>query len=153
MSLHRWAAWLAGVWTGVLACIGAMAAPAAFATLALADAGRFAGRLFAQEAYLSLALAVGLFVLLRLGRSSGMTARSALSPDLLLVLGTVFCTVAGYFAVQPLMAAARSGQGQWSFAALHAVSGGLFVLKGLLVAVLAWRLASRQPTVNPVATS
>ncbi len=165
MSTHRLAAWLAGIWAGILGCIGALAAPTAFATLAVTDAGRFAARLFAQEAYLSLAVAILLFALLRLGQRSGPTAGStaepinepthgsALSPAVLLVLGTLFCTVAGYFAVQPLMAAARAGEGRWSFGALHAVSGGLFVLKGALVAVLAWLLAPRRPPVNPAATS
>lgn len=153
MSTHRWAAWLAGIWAGILAGVGALAAPTAFATLALPDAGRFAARLFAREAYLSLTLAILLIALLRLGRPSGPQVGSALSPALLLVLGTLFCTVAGYFAVQPLMVAARAGEGRWSFATLHAVSGGLFVLKGLLVAVLAWLLAPQRSQVNPAATS
>jgi hypothetical protein len=59
-----------------------------------------------------------------------------------LLLGTLFCTVAGSFAVQPMMAAARAGQGPVSFATLHAVSAALFVLKGVLVLVLAWRLSA-----------
>jgi hypothetical protein len=33
------------------------------------------------------------------------------STEMLLLLGTLFCTVAGYFALQPMMAAARAGQG------------------------------------------
>ena len=40
-----------------------------------------------------------------------------------------------------MMEAARAGQGPVSFGTLHAVSGGLFVLKGLLVLALAWRLS------------
>jgi hypothetical protein len=64
-----------------------------------------------------------------------------LSYELLLLLGTVFCTVAGYHAVQPLMEAARAGQGRWSFGALHAISSAFFALKGLLVVALAWRYA------------
>jgi hypothetical protein len=44
--------------------------------------------------------------------------------------------------VQPMMAAARAGQGTVSFMTLHAISAGLFVLKGLLVLALAWRLSS-----------
>jgi len=56
-----------------------------------------------------------------------------------LALGTVFCTVAGYFAVQPMMTAARAGQGALSFGQLHAVSAVFFVAKGLLVLALAWR--------------
>ena len=139
----RLACLLAGVWAGVLLCLGAMAAPTAFATLIAADAGRVAGRLFAQEAYLSLALAV---LLLLLARRRGGVARpatgSVFSAEMLLVLGTVFCTVAGYFAAQPMMAAARSGQAAVSFATLHAVSAGFFVLKGVLVLALAWRLSA-----------
>ena len=139
--MNRIAAVLAGVWAGVLLCIGAVAAPSAFATLASADAGRLIGRLLAQEASLSLALAMLLFVIER-GRSRReAVAGSVLSVNLLLLLGTLFCTVAGYYAVQPMMAAARAGQGAWSFGALHAVSSGFFVLKGLLVLALAWRLA------------
>jgi hypothetical protein len=64
------------------------------------------------------------------------------SANLMLILGTLFCTVAGYFAVQPMMEAARAGQGSVSFGALHAVSSSFFVLKGLLVLTLAWRLTS-----------
>jgi hypothetical protein len=66
-----------------------------------------------------------------------------LSADMLLVLGALFCTVFGYFALQPMMAPARAGEGPLSFAALHGISSALFVLKAVLVAVLAWRLAPR----------
>jgi hypothetical protein len=41
-----------------------------------------------------------------------------------------------------MMVAARLGQGPWSFGALHAVSGGLFAVKALLVLALAWRLSA-----------
>ncbi len=139
---RRFAALIAGLWAGVLLCIGVIAAPSAFATLASAGAGRFVGRLFAQEAYASLALAVVLLVIER-QRSQAAAATGAgsvFSANLLLLLGTLFCTVGGYFAVQPMMDAARAGQGTVAFGTLHAVSGGLFVLKGLLVLVLAWRL-------------
>ena len=113
-----------------------------------ADAGRVAGRMFAQEAYLSLGVAMVLFVIER-QRSRDVAAAgtgSVLSVNILLLFGTLFCTVAGYFAVQPLLVAARAGQGTVSFAALHAVSGGLFVLKGLLVLALAWRLSPLRTT-------
>ena len=66
--LSRAAAVLAGLWAGVLLCIGLMAAPAAFAVLASVDAGRFTGHLLAQEAYLCLALAV-LLVLMERART------------------------------------------------------------------------------------
>jgi len=140
----RWAALLAGLWAGLLACIGFVAAPSAFATLASVDAGRLVGRLLVQEAYFSLAMACVLFAIerSRSRRNAATGAGSVLGTNLVLLLGTMFCTVAGHFAVQPMMAAARAGQGAWSFGALHAVSGGLFALKGLLVLALAWRLGA-----------
>ena len=145
---RRIAALVAGLWAGVLMCIGAIAAPSAFATLVPADAGRFVGRIFAQEAYLSLAVAIVLFVIERQRSRDAAAAGtgSVFSANLMLLLGTLFCTVAGYFALLPSMAAARAGQGTLSFAALHAVSGGLFVLKGLLVLTLTWRLSSAAKT-------
>jgi hypothetical protein len=144
--MRRAAALLAALWAGVLACIGLIATPAAFAVLPRADAGRVAGRILAVEAYLSLALALLLlFIERRRSRDAAEAGTgSALSAELLLVLGTLFCTVAGYFAVQPMMEAARAGQGAWSFGALHAVSSSFFALKGLLVLALAWRLGPRE---------
>jgi hypothetical protein len=141
--VQRAAAAAAGLWAGVLLCIAAIAAPSAFATLAPADAGRLVGRMFAQEAYLSLAIAVVLLMVER-QRSQAAAARragSVFSANILLLLGTLFCTVAGYFAVQPMMEAARAGQGTVSFGMLHAISAGFFALKGLLVLALAWRLS------------
>ena len=144
----RLAAVVAGLWAGILLCIAAIAAPSAFATLAGPDAGRFVARMFMQEAYLSLGVAIALFVIERQrGRHAAAAgAGSVFSVNLVLLLGTLFCTVAGYFAVQPMMAAARAGQGTVSFMTLHAVSGGLFALKGFLVLALAWRLSSAVTT-------
>jgi len=142
---------LAGAWAGVLVCIGAIAAPIAFETLARVDAGRFVNRVFMTEAYVSLAIAMLLFAIERRRTRDAAEAGvgSHVSADLLLLLGTVFCTVGGYFAIQPMLEAARAGQGRWSFGALHAASSALFVLKGLLVVALAWRFA----TVRTSATS
>jgi GNAT superfamily N-acetyltransferase len=70
---------------------------------------------------------------------------SVVSAEMLLVLGTLACTVAGHYALLPLMEAARFGQGRWSFAALHGVSLGFYAVKGLLVLALAWRAAGRTP--------
>jgi hypothetical protein len=63
----------------------------------------------------------------------------------------VFCTVAGYFALQPMMAAARAGEGPLSFGQLHAVSAAFYAVKLLLVLALAWRAAGtglRRPIVS-----
>lgn len=101
------------------------------------DAGRFVGTLFQRDAHAGLTVAV---VLLLLFRSARRTGERALDTDTLLVMGAVFCIVAGYFALIPLMEAARSGQGPLSFMTLHLVSVLFFAVKTVCVAWLAWRL-------------
>lgn len=134
---------LPAIWLGGLLAIALIAAPSLFALLERADAGRVAGRLFMIEAQASLALAIGLALLERqravLRAAAGMGAR--VSVELLLVLGALFCTVFGHHALQPMMEAARAGEGRWSFGALHGVSVAFYGLKTLLIAVLAWRAA------------
>ena len=134
---------LPGLWAGLLLCIATIATPAVFAMLERPDAGRVVGRIFVVEAWTSLALALLLLAIERArARVAAESGRgSVLSTEMLLLLGTVFCTVAGYFAVQPLMPAARAGQGPLSFGQLHAVSSVFFALKIVLLAALAWRAA------------
>jgi len=148
LVVARFAAVVAGLWAGILLCIGAIAAPSAFATLVPADAGGVVSRMFMQEAYLSLGVAIVLFVIerQRTRQVASAGAGSVFSLNLVLLLGTLFCTIAGYFAVQPMVAAARAGQGTLSFGTLHAMSASLFALKGLLVLALAWRLSSAAKT-------
>lgn len=155
-SLSRGAALLAALWAGVLLCIGAIAAPAAFAVLPSADGGRVAGRMFAIEAHAGLAVAVLLFLVeRRRARDAAEAGRgSVMSANLVILLAALFCTIAGYFALQPMMAAARAGQGAVSFGALHGISSAFFVLKGLLVLALAWRLIGPPAgTVSPLRSS
>ncbi len=141
---------LPGLWAGMLLCTALIATPAPFALLERADAGRVVGRIFVQEAWLSLALALSLLAIerVRARRASELGQGSVLSTEMLLALGTVFCTVAGYFAIQPLLPAARAGQSVFSFGQLHAVSTLFFGLKTVLVLVLAWRVA-KPATVSP----
>ena len=138
----RWAACIAGLWAGVLLGIGLIGAPAGFATALPETAGRAVGRMFAQEAYLSLALALVMCLLLRRRLQGQTEAGAVFSVNLMLTLGTLFCTVAGYFVLQPMMAAARASEGQVSFGTLHLVSAGFFALKTGLVVALAWRLTA-----------
>ena len=132
---------LPGIWLGMLLAVAFIAAPALFALLERPVAGRVAARLFAVEAQLSLLLAVALGLLerARAARRALQGEGSRVSAELLLVLGALFCTVFGHHALQPMMEAARAGEGVWSFGALHAVSSGIYGLKCLLVATLAWR--------------
>lgn len=147
MPVPRAAILLAALWAGALLVIGGMAAPAGFAVATPEIAGRIAGRLFSQEARLGLGVAAVLALLLRhhARRVRALQPSSPLfSMELMLVLGAVFCTVAGYFAVQPMMVAARAGEGgTLSFGALHGISAGFFGLKAVLVLALAWRLTRR----------
>ena len=132
---------LPGIWLGMLLAVAFVAAPSLFALLERPVAGRVAARLFAVEAQLSLLLAVtlGLLERARAARRALGGEGSRVSAELLLVLGSLFCTVLGHHALQPMMEAARAGEGAWSFGALHAVSSGIYGLKCLLVATLAWR--------------
>ena len=134
---------LPALWAGLLLCVALIATPAPFATLPAPDAGRVVGRIFGQEAWTSLALAFWLIAAERRRARDAAEARagSVLSPELLLLFGTVFCTVAGYFGLQPLMPPARSGTGPLSFGQLHAISVLFFGVKTLLVLSLAWRAA------------
>ena len=135
---------LPALWLGVLLCVALLATPAPFALLAQADAGRVVGRMLAQEAYASLALGVLILVLERLTarRAAEAGQGSQFSPGMVLALGAIFCTVAGYFGLQPVMAAARAGQGPLSFGQLHAVSAAFYIAKTACVAALAWRAAA-----------
>jgi hypothetical protein len=135
---------LPGLWAGWLLCVAASATATAFAVLPREQAGALVARVLAQEATLSLVLAVLLLMLERRAardRFDAGSSRSQFSPEMALVAAALFCTVAGYFALQPMMDAARAVQGRWSFAQLHAVSLGFFALKGVLVLALAWRAA------------
>ena len=141
MKSERLRTLLPALWAGMLLTVALVAAPAPFATLATQDAGRVVARIFSQEAYASLAFAAVLYVLeRRQARSDAAAGRgSVLSGNLLLIFGALFCTVAGYFALQPMMEAARAGQPGPSFMTLHAASTGLFALKAALVTALAWK--------------
>jgi hypothetical protein len=139
---------IAGLWVGWLLCVAALATPAAFATLPQADAGRVAGRMLASEAYSALVFGVLLLVLERLAARRAVSdgQGSQFSPGMALALGALFCTVAGYFALQPMMVAARAGQGGLSFGQLHAVSAAFYGVKLLLVLALAWRSTRLSPS-------
>ena len=150
--LERFRRLLPGPWAGVLLCMAVIAAPAAFALLDRPTAGKVVGWFFQREAWLSLVLAV-LLLLLERPRARAAAAGgqgSVLSAEILLLLGTVFCTVAGYFALQPLMDGARSGQGPLTFGQLHVVSVAFFGAKLLCILALAWRAAGQAAPGRPV---
>jgi hypothetical protein len=137
----RLQALLAALWGGFLLCIAFVATPSAFAVLERAQAGAYVARVFSIEAQVSLALGL---VLMAIERRIARDTLDAGGPSeqfsirLLLPVVALFCTIAGYYGLQPLMAAARAGTGVASFAALHGVSLAFFGVKGLSVLALAW---------------
>lgn len=133
MLLRRSQAVLAALWGGLLLCVAFVAAPSAFAVLERAQAGLVVARLFALEANVSMAAAL-LSILIERRLNAAVVGAKVWLPA-----GALFCTVAGYFALQPMMAAAKMGQGSLSFLTLHAISFGFYGLKTVLVLALAWR--------------
>ena len=139
--IARLQALLAALWGGLLLCIAFVATPSAFAVLERAQAGAFVARVFAIEAQVSLALGLVLMMIeRRLTRDANEAGQTVpqFSMRLLLPVIALFCTIAGYYGLQPLMAEARTGTGVASFAALHGLSLAFFGVKGLAVLGLAW---------------
>ena len=140
---------LPAVWAGLLLTVALVATPSGFALFPPAEAGRLAGRILGQEAAISLAMAVVLLLLDRRRHwqaeapPAGAAPARVLDADALLLLGAAFCTIAGYYALLPLMDAARAGQGRFSFRQLHAASAVFYGVKLVLVLALAWRRAGR----------
>jgi hypothetical protein len=150
--LERLRCLLPGLWLGWLLCVALLATPAVFATLPAVDAGRVAARMLAQEAYTSLALGAMLLVLERWRVLATVVPGGFVSPfdaGMVLALASLFCTLAGYFAVQPMMASARAGQGPVGFVTLHAASAIFFALKCAVLLALAWRAAGAVRLAGP----
>lgn len=135
---------LPALWLGVLLCVALIATPAPFALLDRPTAGRVVARILAQEAWLSLVLALAglVWARARARRAAEAGTGSQFSGEMVLLLGVLGCTVIGYFGLQPQMAAARAGQGPWSFGQLHAASSAFYAVKLVLLALLAWRCAA-----------
>ena len=133
---------LPGLWCGLLLAIALVATPAASGALDRATFGAVARAVFAREAPASLVFGV---LILMLERRAAFDRRlatgvSQFSAEMMLALGALFCTVAGYYGLEPMMEQARSGTVTTrTFMQLHAVSLAFFGLKGLLALALAWR--------------
>jgi hypothetical protein len=148
MKLLRFQSWLAALWTGLIVAVGGLAAPSLFMVLDRQLAGVAAGRIFTLEAKVSLGVAMLLFAIERRRvrdlAESGMTT-TVMTGNLLLILGALFLTIFGEFALHPMIEAAKAGQPTTlSFGALHGVSASLFWLRAVVVGSLAWRLTANQ---------
>ena len=145
MGLGRWRVLLPGLWAGWLLAVALVATATPFAVLVAADAGRVVNRVLATEAYSALVLGVLILVLERLAARQAVLRHegSQFSLEMALALASLFCTVAGYFAIQPLMAGAKAGQRGLSFGQLHTLSAAFYIVKTGLVLSLAWRASGR----------
>ena len=135
---------LPGLWFGVLLAIALIATPAASGALDKASFGLVARAIFAREAPTSLVFGVLILVIERrdaLARHMA-TGTSQFSTEMTLAIAALFCTVAGYYGLQPMMEQARSGVStSLTFLQWHAISLAFFGVKGLLVLALAWKAA------------
>jgi hypothetical protein len=122
------------VWVGALWSVGYIAAPALFAHLDPATAGRVAGELFTVVAWLSMVCGVSLMLAMRGTTRSGGEARlrNRLIPLMMTLVGS------SEWIVRPLMEAARlpdgtpgAGFGMW-----HGVSALLYLAASLLAILL-----------------
>jgi hypothetical protein len=134
---------IATLWCGSLWTIGYLVAPALFATLSdRMLAGTIAGSLFRIEAWLSIGAALALIAL---DRVAAVSDAASAKKRLRLILGMSACTLAGYFALHPFMAALRAAAGpggvmapdaRTQFGILHGVSSALYFVQSLLGAAL-----------------
>ena len=139
---------LPGLWCGVLLAIGLVAAPAASGALDRASFGAVARAIFAREAPASLVF--GMLILMLERRAAfdrhQATGVSQFSAEMVLAIAALFCTVAGYYGLEPLMERVRSGaDSPLTFMQLHAASLAFFGVKGLLALALAWRATRPAP--------
>jgi hypothetical protein len=133
---------VAALWAGSLWAVGYLVAPTLFASVNSTLAGEMVGRLLRSEAWLSIACAAAMLVLLRFAPEFDARRRRLLG---MLVLGMLACTLVVYLGIQPLMAQLREAVGpggvrgspQWTeFAILHGISQLVYVIESVLGAVL-----------------
>ena len=122
------------LWAGSLWTVGYLVAPTLFGTLAdRALAGTIAGSMFRVEAWLSLACAAALLVMLSTAKDVTGQRRKIL---LGIVVAMVVCTLVSHFALQPVMAAMKEAGDKSTFGMLHGVSMVIYLVQSLLAVVL-----------------
>jgi hypothetical protein len=133
---------LAALWAGSVWAVSYLAAPSAFAVLDSTQAGSVVGVMLTRSAWLAIALAVLLALLVARARDLDARRRRWLYG---VIAGMLACSLVVYLGLQPMMAAIRAAAGpagvraspQWgTFAALHGVSQVLYLAESILGAVL-----------------
>ena len=133
---------LAALWAGSVWGVSYLAAPSAFAVLDSTQAGNVVGVMLTRSAWLAIALAVLLALLVARAGDLDARRRRWLYG---VIAGMLACSLVVYLGLQPMMAAIREAAGpagvraspQWgTFAALHGVSQVLYLAESILGAVL-----------------
>lgn len=133
---------LAALWAGSVWAVSYLAAPSAFAVLDSTQAGNVVGIMLTRSAWLAIALAVLLGLLVTRAADLDVRGKRWLYG---LIVGMLACSLVVYLGLQPMMAAIRETAGpagvraspQWgTFAALHGVSQVLYLTESILGALL-----------------
>ena len=155
MLLARTRLLVATLWAGSLWAVGYLAAPTLFATLSdRVLAGTIAGSLFTSQAWLSIACAVLMLLLLWATKpgTRGIFAGSEVNMAakarrtlLMIVVVMLVCTLVSHFGLQPQMASLRAAAGPGGvmndvarneFGVLHGISSAIYLVQSLLAAWL-----------------
>jgi hypothetical protein len=133
---------LAALWAGSVWAVSYLAAPSAFAVLDSTRAGDVVGVMLTRSAWLAIAVALLLVLLVvRAPDLDGRRRRWLLG----LIAGMLVCSLVVYLGLQPAMAAIRTAAGPagvrtspqfGTFMALHGVSQVLYLLESILGAIL-----------------
>ena len=147
---------IAGVWVGSLFAVGYLVVPTIFTALQDRQvAGMIAGSIFQVEAYLSVAVCLGLLLFANLLVKRKVEHYRSIRWIILVLL---LCSLLTCFGLIPYMEALRqeamllgvpvmASQSAILFGRLHGISSGLFLMQSLLGLWMVWRL-TRHPT-NP----
>ena len=137
---------IAALWAGSLWTVGYLVAPTLFATLSdRVLAGTVAASMFRSQAWLSIACAALLLVLLQMKMDELAPRRTLLALALAILLGTLVV----HFGVQPMMGALREAAGSGGvmesaqksrFGMLHGISSMVYLVQSVLAGVLVWKM-------------
>ena len=143
MLLTRVRLLVATLWAGSLWTVGYLVAPTLFATLAdRVLAGTVAASMFRSEAWLSIACALAMLVLLVPAKELDAKRRRLL---VVLALAILVGTLVVHFGLQPLMAGLREAAGpggvmesavRTRFGVLHGISSVIYLIQAVLAGVL-----------------
>jgi hypothetical protein len=133
---------VAVLWAGSLWALGFIAAPTVFGMVGSAQAGDIVGALLARQAWVAIACALVLLMLVRLATDLDAKRRHGI---VIVIAAMLACALVIYLGLQPAMARMRELAGAagvraspfWTqFAVMHGVSQLLHLVESVLGAVL-----------------